>query len=93
MELSLAVDPLAIDVGPVEAPKISQHELGPALLDDAVLLRDDLVEQLDGVAWVPPQAVVGAKFHNDLALRGSENNTRHSTRSGYRPSGGRTSRP
>src|SRR5579862_9474336 len=58
-----AANPLAVDVGPVQAPEVAEDELAFPLLEDAVLLRDDLVEELDGVVGVAPQAVDRAELN------------------------------
>jgi hypothetical protein len=53
-ERGLSADSLVVDVGAVQAPEIAKNEVIAALLDDAVLFRDDLVEQLDRVVRVAP---------------------------------------
>ena len=46
-------------------------------LDDAVLLRDDLVEELNRVRWMAPQRVVHAKLDDLLAIRGRQQQPGH----------------
>jgi hypothetical protein len=48
-----------------------------ALLEDAVFLRDDLVQKLDRVVRVAAQAVNRAKFDRLLPLGGREDQTCH----------------
>ena len=57
LEQHLAAHALAVDVGAVQAAEVAQDEPAVADLDDAVLLRDDLVEELDRVVRVAPEAV------------------------------------
>jgi hypothetical protein len=57
----LAAHALVVDERPVEAAQIAQHEVVAAQLDDAVLLRDDLVEELDRVVRVAPERVDGRR--------------------------------
>src|SRR5262249_6593098 len=73
----LTANALAIDVRAVEAAQIPQDELSVALLEDAVLLGDNLVQELDGVVRVAPQAVDRAKFDRLLPLGGREDQTCH----------------
>jgi hypothetical protein len=56
-EKLLAVDPCAVDERAVQATAVAQHVLIAPKLDDAVHLRDDLVEQLDGVVGVASERV------------------------------------
>ena len=67
LEHSLAANALAVDVGAVQAAEIAQDELLAALLDDAVLFGDDLVEQLDGVVGVAAERVDGRQIERLLA--------------------------
>src|SRR5690606_4349856 len=76
-ERHLSADALAVDVGAVEAAEVAQHEPALALLEDAVLLRDDLVEQLDRIVGVPAQAVDGPELDRLLPLRRREDQSRH----------------
>src|SRR5205823_4922352 len=48
LERLLPAHALGVDVRAVQAPEVAEDELPVAQLDDAVLLRDDLVEELDG---------------------------------------------
>ena len=76
----LATDALAVDVRAVEAPEVAQNDAAVALLEDAVLLRDNLVEELDRVVRMPAEAVDGAQLDRLLSLRGREDQTRHPIR-------------
>ena len=76
-ERLLAADALAVDVRAVEAAEVAQDEPTVALLEDAVLLRHDLVEELDGVVRMPPEAVDGAQLDRLLSLGRREDQTRH----------------
>ena len=55
LEILLANDPFAVDVRPVQAAEITQRKAVDAPLQNAVLLRHDLVEKLNGVAWMAPE--------------------------------------
>ena len=57
-EILLAHDAFAVDVCSVQATEIAQREAGDAAFQDAVLLRHDLVEKLNGVAGMAPERVV-----------------------------------
>ncbi len=46
-------------------------------LDDAVLFRNDLVEQLDGVAGVAAQRIERAQLDHLLAFRRGKKQARH----------------
>jgi hypothetical protein len=63
----LAAHALAVDVRAVQAAEVAQHELGAPLFDEAVLFRDDFVEQLDGVVRVPAERVGGTELDGLLA--------------------------
>jgi len=76
----LAPDAVAVDVRPVEAPQIAQDEVPVALLEDAVLLGDDLVEELDGVVGMTPQAVDRPELDRLLSFRGREDQPSHGQR-------------
>jgi hypothetical protein len=87
-----------VHVGAVERTQVSKHELRSSLLDGAVLLGHDLVEELDGIARVAAEGVVGSQLRDLLRLRGGEQQTRHSTlarlaapRGGDKPGGPRPS--
>ena len=77
LEHLLAADALAVDVGPVEAPEVTKDELPLALLEDAVLLRNDLVQELDRVVRVPSEAVDRTQLDRLLPLGGREDQTCH----------------
>src|SRR5262249_37457736 len=75
---ALALHALAVDVRPVQAPQVAQHELtARALLDDAVLLGRDLVHELDGISGVPAEAVRGAELDGAFSRRCTEDQTWH----------------
>jgi hypothetical protein len=76
----LAAYALSVDVRPVQASEITQDELSVPLLEDAVLFRDDLVEKLNGIVRVAPQAIDRAKFDRLLPLGGREDQTCHQFR-------------
>ena len=65
----LAAHALAVDVRAVQASEVAQHEAPVALLEDAVLLRNDLVEELDRIVRMPPQAVRAAGNRSPAVLR------------------------
>ena len=73
----LASHALAVDVRAVERAQIAQYEPAVALLEDAVLLRHDLVEELDGVVRMASKAIDRPKLNRLLPLRRSEDHTRH----------------
>lgn len=86
-EHHLAADPLAVDVRAVERAEIAQDHAPVPLLEDAVLLRDDLVEELDRVVRVTPEAVDGSKLDRLLSFGGRKNESSHrSPRDGTRDS-------
>ena len=76
LEQRLAADALAVDVRAVEAAEVAQDEAPVALLEDAVLLRDDLVEELDRVVRVAPEAVDRPKLDRLLSFGGREDQPR-----------------
>ena len=43
VERLLPVDPLPVDISPVETPEIAEHVRLAAELDEAMLLRDDFI--------------------------------------------------
>jgi len=52
VQQNLAVHSLSAHVGAIEAAEIAKNELRSTELDQAVLFRDDLVEQLDRIVGV-----------------------------------------
>ena len=77
LERLLAANALAVDVRAVEAPQISEDEHPLALLEDAVLLRHDLVEKLDRVVGMPPEAVDRTQLDRLLPLGCREDQACH----------------
>ena len=77
LEQHLAAHALAVDVRSVQAAEVAQDEAPFANLDDAVLLRDDLVEELDGVVRVTPEAVDRAEIDRLLSFRGRQEQLGH----------------
>ena len=77
VERLLPVDPLPVDISPVETPEIAEHVRLAALLDEAVLLRDDFIEELDRVRRMATQRVLGAQVYDLLTFRCCEQKTRH----------------
>ena len=73
----LPADTLAVDVRAVQAPEVAEDEDPVALLENAVLLRDDLVEELDRVVRMPPEAVYRAQLDRLLPLVCGEDQTCH----------------
>ena len=78
-EHGLAANALAVDVGAVQAPEITKDDPTIPLLEDAVLLRHDLVEELDGVVRMSSETIDRAQLDRLLALRRREDQTRHPT--------------
>src|SRR5262249_16681874 len=76
----LAVHAAAVHVGAVQAPEVAKHELRAALLDDAMLLRRDLVHELDAVGGMPTEAVEGHELDRLLTGGRAEDQTGHRTR-------------
>jgi len=70
-------DALAVHVGTVQAPEVPKDELHATALDDAVLLRNNLVEELDRVGRVAAQRVVHAQLDDLLAFRGRQQQPGH----------------
>ncbi len=54
---SLSAHALAIDVSTVQAPEVTQEKSPVSALEDAVLLRGELVEKLDRAPRMPPETV------------------------------------
>jgi len=83
---NIADYPLAIYVGYVQAAEVAQHELSTPTLDDAVLLRHNLVEELDRVRGVAAERVMRGEIHDLLAFWGREQQPCHGVGGeGYRP--------
>ncbi|MEZ4337406.1 MAG: hypothetical protein R3B82_12355 [Sandaracinaceae bacterium] len=56
-------DALAVDVGAVQRPEITEDVAPPVdQIDVAVLLRHDPIQHLNGVVRVPPERVVGQEL-------------------------------
>jgi hypothetical protein len=78
LEDDFAPDALAVDIGPVETPQVAQNEMASvALLDDAMLLGNDLVEQLNRVVRVPTEAVGRPQVDRLLSFGGCKDQLRH----------------
>ena len=90
LEVDLAANALTVDVRAVQAAEIPQNELTVALLEDAVLFRDDLVEELNRVVRVTAEAVRGPKVDELLSFGSREDQLRHETSMVARFRGGRT---
>ena len=58
LEGRFAPDALVIDEGAVEAAQITEDPVIAAELDDAVFLRHDLVEELNGIARMAPERIM-----------------------------------
>lgn len=81
-KVPLTGDTLSVDVGSVQAAEIAKREpVGPTL-DDAVLLRYNLVEELHRVRRVPPERVVIAELDHLLTFRGDEQDSGHASQTG-----------
>jgi hypothetical protein len=76
-EKLLPTHPLAVDVSAVEAAQVAEEELTVSKLYDAVLLRHNLVEQLNRVVRVPSKAVRRAKVYRLRPLGGGEDQSCH----------------
>ena len=59
----LSLDPLSVHVAAVEAAEITQDPRVVAILDHAVLFRDNLVEELDRVVRVTSERVCRAQIN------------------------------
>ena len=77
VQCPLANDSITVDVGAVETTEIAQHERFAPQLDDAMLLRDDSVKQLNRVAGVPTKRVMGNELDDLLAFGCREQQMRH----------------
>ena len=62
------IDSLTIDVGPIEAPQVTEDELLTAQFNDAVLLGNNLVQELDGIVGMPSQGVLAPQLHRSLTI-------------------------
>jgi hypothetical protein len=81
-KVALAGDTLPVDVRPVQAPEIAERETVGPPLDDAVLLRHNLVEELHRVRRMTPKGVVIAELDHLLAFRRYEQDTGHASQTG-----------
>ncbi len=89
----LALDALVVDVGAVERAEVAQHPLRAAQLDEAVLLRDDAVEELDGVVGMTPEGVEGLEIALHLPVGTRDDQPGHVPASSRaRPRAARTAR-
>jgi hypothetical protein len=77
LQRGLAAHALVVDERPVQAAQIAQDPAIRAQLDDAVLLRDDLVEELDRVVRMAPERIHRAKIDRLLAFRGRQYQPSH----------------
>lgn len=77
LEGSFAPDALVVDERAVEAPEVAEDEVVAALLDDAVLFRDDFIEELDRVVRMAPKRVHRAQLDRLLAFGGLQDQTSH----------------
>ena len=73
----LPANALAVHVRAVEAPEVAEDEASIALLEDAVLLRHDLVEELDGIVRMAAEAIDRPQLDRLLPLGCCEDQTRH----------------
>ena len=81
-KIALTGDTLSVDVGSVQATEIAEREtVGPSL-DDAVLLRHNLVEELHRIRRVTPKGVVIAELDHLLAFRRDEQDSGHASQTG-----------
>jgi hypothetical protein len=81
-KVALTGDALTVDVRSVEAAQVAQREtVGPAL-DDAMLLRHNLVEELHRVGRMTPERVVIAELDHLLSFRGDEHYSGHASQTG-----------
>ena len=76
-ERSLAAHALAVDIRAVQTAEIAQDELAFAQLNEAMVLRDNLVEQLNRVVRMAPEAVDRPEFNRLLSFSGSEDQPGH----------------
>jgi hypothetical protein len=77
VELLLTVDSLAVDVGAIQAAQVTKDEGHATLLDRAMLLGHDLVEQLNRIRGVAPQRIVRLELNDLLAFGRCEQEARH----------------
>ena len=77
LEGGFAPHALVVDERAVQAPEIAQDPVIGAQLDDAVLFRDDLVEELDRVVRVTPERVHRTQIDRLLAFSGLQNQASH----------------
>ncbi len=77
LERGLAADPLGVHERPVEAAEIAQDPVIRAVLDDAVLFRDDLIEQLDRIVRVAPERIHRSQIDRLLAFGGLQDQASH----------------
>ena len=81
-KVALTRDTLSVDVGSVQATEIAKREtVGPSL-DDAVLLRHNLVEELHRVRRMTPEGVVIAELDHLLPFRRYEQDSGHASQTG-----------
>jgi len=69
-----------VDERAVQASEISEHEAITTQLDDAVFLRDNPVQKLNRIAWVPPERVVRLQFGHLLTLWSCKQKSGHNRR-------------
>ena len=81
-KVALTRDTLAVDVSPVQATEIAEREAVRPSLDDAVLLRHNLVEELHRVRRMTPEGVVIAELDHLLTFRGDEQDSGHASQTG-----------
>lgn len=74
---SLPDDPFVVDIGAIQAAEIAQYIELPTLLNDAMFLRYDSVQELNRVAWVATEGVVRGKLDDLLAFGCREQQTSH----------------
>ncbi len=77
LELHLADHAVAVDEGAIEATEVAQDEGAAPKLDQAVLLRHDFVQQLDGIARMPPKRIILAELNDLLPFSCRQDKTRH----------------
>ena len=77
LQRHLAANALAIHERPVQAAEVAQDEPAVARLDDAMLLRDDLVEELNRIVWVAPKAIDRSKLDRLLPFGGRQEKLGH----------------
>src|ERR1700690_120743 len=77
LEHRFAADALSVDVRSVQAAEIAKDETAVALFYDAMLLRNDFIEELDRVVRVPPEAIDWAELNRLLSFGGCEDQLCH----------------